>query len=106
MTNATATKGDSMTTIKETLATLTTGDQQVLTAVLTAAKDNGYDFAFGEDVRVDGMTRSQIGGHLSSLIKKGLFTAENDGESDGTSYGCAMLDFDGTLDALIAWAAR
>ena len=59
--------------------TLNENERKVLCAVMWNTKDvSGWDFGFGDEIEIEGLTKHQVAGYLSSLQSKGyIFCHDN-----------------------------
>lgn len=65
---------------------------RVLRAAYDAASCNGFDFGFADEVESEALTRRQIAGYFSSLVKKGyLYCYDNEGDAGFELTDAGML---------------
>lgn len=82
------------------ISNLTAGERDVLAACIEASSANGYDFTFGDEIDVAGMSKSSVAGTLGSLFKKGAIAGERP-VINGKLCDAAQIDFHGTPFALV-----
>ncbi len=58
--------------------TLNTNELRVFQAACEDANQNGYDFGFADDLRVEGLSAHQIAGYVGSLVKKDAIRITDD----------------------------
>ncbi len=83
------------TSIESAVQNLNANERAVLAATIEASGDNGFDFTFGDEIAVEGLSPQQVAGYLSQLFTKGYLDGERP-TINGSTISAVQIDFYGT----------